>query len=236
MIKKYYEYLIDLKINQIDIVGNWCDAIRLWYQMAVKFQGMSFELLQKSHSNVLLLYKYLFISVIHEWVKCVKTHVLENGSFQNEQTKTMVCKNTKRLLYTILEHTVQNKKTVNYSYKYITNKTVSMKLKEKKRITDMFKNLTTDERRLEYMQKSMQMGQWSIGLQKGVYKYDKKFDEKNTLLFEMVVGDGGEAAENMGGAMGGAMGNDENRQDDEGGYMQNEFNLEEGDVDYSDDI
>ena len=97
----------------------------------------------------------------------------------------------------------------------------------------MFKNLSTDERKLEYMQKSMQMGQWNIGLQKGVYKYDKKFDEKNTLLFELVVGEGDEPTDLAGNAGIGMEVNEEMgelRQDEEG--SQNEFNMNEDEVDY----
>ena len=44
---------------------------------------------------------------------------------------------------------------------------------EKKTITDYFQNMEKDERQVEFQLKQFKLGRWNVGMQKGVYTYDK---------------------------------------------------------------
>ena len=46
------------------------------------------------------------------------------------------------------------------------------KYKEKKAITDTFKQLDDESRNVEFLMKENKLGKWSIGLSKAIYKYD----------------------------------------------------------------
>lgn len=48
------------------------------------------------------------------------------------------------------------------------------KYKEKKEITDKFKELDQESRNVEFMLKQNKLGDWSVGLSKSIYKYDVK--------------------------------------------------------------
>jgi hypothetical protein len=52
------------------------------------------------------------------------------------------------------------------------------KQQEKKSITDFLENLEKDELRIEDMLKKFKMGRWNIGMQKGVFQYDKATYER----------------------------------------------------------
>jgi len=48
------------------------------------------------------------------------------------------------------------------------------KYKEKKEITDKFKEMTQESRNVEFLLKQNKLGDWSLGLSKSIYKYDGK--------------------------------------------------------------
>ena len=65
------------------------------------------------------------------------------------------------------------------------------KHKEKDMITDFFKNMDNDERKVKYLEKTYKMGRWNIQ-QKGLVTYDKNtFDkeikEQGTLFREELI-------------------------------------------------
>lgn len=85
------------------------------------------------------------------------------------------------LLLAFLEIEGSNKKKLDLSYADIEKSTSRSKQSEKKEITDFFENMDRDERRVEDMKKSMKLGRWSEGLQKGLVKYDKDtYDRERT--------------------------------------------------------
>ena len=53
------------------------------------------------------------------------------------------------------------------------------KYKEKKEITDKFKEMNEDSRNVELLLKQSKLGDWSLGLSKAIYKYNAKTEDKN---------------------------------------------------------
>jgi len=50
--------------------------------------------------------------------------------------------------------------------------------KEKKEITDKFKEMSDESRNVEFMLKQSKLGDWSLGLSKSIYKYNKDAPSK----------------------------------------------------------
>lgn len=53
------------------------------------------------------------------------------------------------------------------------------KYKEKKEITDKFKEMSDESRSVEFMLKQSKLGDWSLGLSKSIYKYNKEDESVN---------------------------------------------------------
>jgi hypothetical protein len=64
------------------------------------------------------------------------------------------------------------------NYQDIMNSTMSLKHKDKKGITDYLANLSRDERRVEQTLRSHKIGRWNVGMQKGLYQYEKNVYDK----------------------------------------------------------
>ena len=73
----------------------------------------------------------------------------------------------------------KNKKSLDNPYSQITRKTKKTKEAEKKSITDFLQNLEKDERNIENQLKKFKMGRWNIGMQKGIFQYDKSIYNEN---------------------------------------------------------
>jgi hypothetical protein len=76
-------------------------------------------------------------------------------------------------LVAIINMELKTKQSFNKSYSEITDATMKLKFKDKKRITDYLGGLTRDERKVEQTLRSHKLGRWNVGLQKGLYQYDK---------------------------------------------------------------
>lgn len=90
-----------------------------------------------------------------------------------------------RLLFVFLEIDEENKKQTDLSYSQIEEKMNRSKQSEKKRITDFFQDMETDERQVRNLEKTFKMGRWNVGLQKGLVEYDKgTYDRERAELIE----------------------------------------------------
>jgi hypothetical protein len=56
--------------------------------------------------------------------------------------------------------------------------TMTLKYKDKKGITDYLAKLSRDERRVEQALRKHKIGRWNVGLQKGLYQYEKSVYDK----------------------------------------------------------
>ena len=85
------------------------------------------------------------------------------------ELKDTVCS----LLLDFIRKDMKNKKIVDQPYSQIARRVKRTKEQEKKSITDFLQNMEKDERKIEDMLKKFKMGRWNLGMQKGVFQYDK---------------------------------------------------------------
>jgi hypothetical protein len=112
---------------------------------------------------------------------------IQMGNLENIKKKTV------ELLIDFLSIEEETKKSINKSYKTVSERVIRSKLDEKKTITDYFKNMSNDERKLEYTLKQLKMGRWNIGMQKGVFQYDKGvYDKEHKEIVDMLNESGAE--------------------------------------------
>jgi len=81
-----------------------------------------------------------------------------------------------------------HKKIIDISYEQVLDRVFKLKEKEKDRITDRLKNLTTDEERdTDTILKINKLGVWNKGLQKGLTTYDKDFYDDEREFMESML-------------------------------------------------
>lgn len=85
------------------------------------------------------------------------------------ELKDTVCS----LLLDFIRKDMKNKKSMDLPYSQIARRVKRTKEQEKKSITDFLQNMEKDERKIEDMLKKFKMGRWNVGMQKGVFQYDK---------------------------------------------------------------
>ena len=83
------------------------------------------------------------------------------------------------LLLDFINMEQKNKKTFDIPYIKISRRTKKTKEAEKKSITDFLQNLEKDERNIENQMKKFKMGRWNLGMQKGIFQYDKNMYDEN---------------------------------------------------------
>ena len=151
------------------------------------------------HEYVILANDRRFVEMRAEEVKHVKRkRVVENepeNTFDNleddygatshirqmhivESDATELKKVAAKWLYAVLSRELATKTVFNQNYKEIIDSTNSLKYKDKKGITDYLANLSRDERRVEQTLRSHKIGRWNVGMQKGLYQYEKGVYDK----------------------------------------------------------
>jgi hypothetical protein len=84
----------------------------------------------------------------------------------------------------------KEKKVVDIAYEDMLKRVNTTKQNEKKTITDFFKGLNKDERKIENMFKKYKLERWNVGNQKGVYQYDTDmFDKEHDLNVKRMLED-----------------------------------------------
>jgi len=113
---------------------------------------------------------------------------------EKEDLQKRVCE----MMIAFLRIDEHNKKTLDKPYSEIAKRVRRSKEEEKKTITDYLRNMQKDERKVEDLLKQLHQGRWNVGIQKGVFIYDKTtYDNEHTaaiLRFEqdLVLDDIGE--------------------------------------------
>lgn len=81
----------------------------------------------------------------------------------------------------VLEKINKDKSTFDYNYDMIMQKVLSEKEIEKNNITEKFKGMNDETREIKNMMKNNKLGEWNVGLQKGLTKYVGEFYDKEML-------------------------------------------------------
>ena len=100
-----------------------------------------------------------------------QVHIVESDTIE---LKKMAAK----WLSAVLNRERATKTAFNRNYKQIIDSTMSLKYKDKKYITDYLGGLSRDERRVEQGLRSHKIGRWNVGMQKGLYQYEKSVYDK----------------------------------------------------------
>jgi hypothetical protein len=75
----------------------------------------------------------------------------------------------------------KNKAYSNDSYVMIAKKVKKSREREKKMITDRFKTISIEDRKVENMLKTYKIGKWNVGQQKGLIVYDKETSDRERI-------------------------------------------------------
>ena len=99
----------------------------------------------------------------------------------------LIKKNVCELITSFLLYEKDNKEKLNISYAQIKKKTSRSKESEKKMIVKYLGRMSIEMRKVEDMQKKFKLGKWNIGMQKGMFKYDKtNYDrERNEFIQQL---------------------------------------------------
>jgi hypothetical protein len=81
-------------------------------------------------------------------------------------------------LVAILNRERDTKLVFNRNYKEIMDYTMTLKYKDKKGITDYLAKLSRDKRQVEQALRKHKIGRWNVGMQKGLYQYEKSTYDK----------------------------------------------------------
>jgi len=156
-----------------------------------------------SNETIQLLYQYGFLSAIHEYVvlandptfaqlRAEESRPIEMDTDEDygvrssqirqvhivESDTTELKKTAAKWLYAVLKREMDTKTAFNRNYTEIMDGTMSLKYKDKKYITDYLAALSRDERRVEQTLRSHKIGRWNVGMQKGLYQYEKTVYDK----------------------------------------------------------
>jgi hypothetical protein len=88
------------------------------------------------------------------------------------------------LITIYIEIIADNKKTIDYNYDSIMYKVLRSKEKEKDNMTSDLGKLSIEERQVETLLKAHKLGNWGIGLQKGLTRYVKDTYDKERIDME----------------------------------------------------
>jgi hypothetical protein len=78
-----------------------------------------------------------------------------------------------KFLIAMIDKERETKVAFNFNYAQIMERTMGLKQKDKKGITDYLGGLSRDERRVEQALRAHKIGRWNVGMQKGLYQYDQ---------------------------------------------------------------
>ena len=106
-------------------------------------------------------------------------HIVESDAAELKKTAAT-------WLYAVLSREQDTKTAFNRDYKEIMDSTMLLKYKDKKHITDYLAKLSRDERRIEQNLRSHKIGRWNVGMQKGLYQYDKAVYDKEIAQWNAV--------------------------------------------------
>lgn len=121
------------------------------------------------------LYIHGFYSVLISYIRTNDTiHPRESDGLgeTERQTKT---KSLAYFMFVMLSRLYNAKRIVNVNYEEIYAKILEQREKEKKRMTDKFENLSTDQLRSKNMKKNLRIDEFSAGEQAGLFRHQQAY-------------------------------------------------------------
>lgn len=99
--------------------------------------------------------------------------------------------NAAKMIIAFLNIEYSNKVALDLPYAEIERKMNRSKMEEKKLITDFFKDMDSEERKVKNLEKQYKLGRWNVGLQKGLVNYDTNmYDRERMEIIDRLNGGG----------------------------------------------
>jgi hypothetical protein len=95
-------------------------------------------------------------------------NVMDQSRYNDMESKV------RRFFYAFLDVEMEKKGVVDKTYEQLKREQEKTQEREKTRITDRLKKMSIYERNVEKTMKTFKLGQWGVGQEKGLYKYDKE--------------------------------------------------------------
>ena len=192
---------VQIKVSNLYLLSNELFA----YNSIIKSGTIVYSIFNKNSVSKLL--EYCFLSILKEHINLVDSiaikkikkpndieDVMTSLEVQNELTGELVDEleivsgerldlNNKlsEYLSSMLFIFINTKNTINFSYQGMKDLINRAKEKEKDEITQKLKDLTDEEREIDTELKKHKLGDWGLGLQKGLTQYDPGFYDREFL-------------------------------------------------------
>lgn len=149
-----------------------------------------FSILEADKVKKMCVFILMFIIKLH--ISMAETMEMGDGNYEEEDIMTDYVKRfnykknvTDYLLLCVDEFNLELKR-LNYSNDDIVDKMNKMKRKEKKKITDEYKNMDKNEREVAKLKQNLKLGKWSVGLSTSMYIYnaDRYEQERQEIINE----------------------------------------------------
>lgn len=135
---------------------------------------------------------YLFMYTIHDYLHILDNELIKYEIFKDEDIDIDLDIDTELSNYiiNILEMQIININAIDYNNKKILDKITKSKEIEKDIITDRLKDMNDEEREIANIFKNNKLGDWNIGLQKGLTQYVKEnYDSEREKLEQYAIND-----------------------------------------------
>jgi hypothetical protein len=137
------------------------------------------------HINAYLLFAsfQLYIDYLDESEEFIDVNLQqETSAIMGE--RELKEKNVAELLLAYTKILMNYKKLLNFSNDEVLNGINKSKSKEKYKITQNFKNMTEESRRIEDIKKNLSLGEWSIGQSRAIFEYQADDYDKARMAME----------------------------------------------------
>jgi len=138
-----------------------------------------------------MLFEFYMIYTIYTYVQSSHSEKNINDDEEIEiGNLETVKKSTAKFLKSCLMIIKNNKKDINYTHLDIKNLVTRTKTKEKDIIVDYLTDLTDEERNIENIMKNNKLGNWNLGMQKGLREYVKDtYDMERNKMEQQMIND-----------------------------------------------
>ena len=141
-----------------------CRYLPLHYENNILIPFFSLKIINK-------IVHYLIITIIESYIN-ISVDLSETLEYDNV---VQLQRGIASMILTFLNKINDSKQIVNFDYSTIMKKVKRTKEAEKKKITDNFKSLNDEAREVENLKKKHRIGpDWSKGLKKSLFSYDKE--------------------------------------------------------------
>ena len=152
-----------------------------------------YSILEADKVKKMCVFILMFVMKLH--ISISETMDLDESYYEEEDITSKMVKrfNYKKIVTDYLLMCVDDfnleLKRLNYSNDDIVDKMNKMKRKEKKKITDEYKNMDKNEREVAKLKQNLKLGKWSVGLSTSMYIYnaDRYEQERREIINEFEV-------------------------------------------------